>query len=41
MLVRVDWFNNLRLLEPIDKVLPAKAEASYYAGLEEPTMIAA
>jgi putative transposase len=31
----VDWFNNRRLLEPIGNILPAEAEARYYAQLEE------
>jgi putative transposase len=30
MLEWVDWFNNRRLLEPIDKIPPAEAEARYY-----------
>ena len=29
MLEWVDWFNNRRLLEPIDKIPPAEAEARY------------
>jgi transposase InsO family protein len=37
----VDWFNNRRLLEPIGHVPPAKAEAAYYAALEEPAALAA
>ena len=31
----VDWFNNLRLLEPIGNVPPAEAEAAYYAALDQ------
>ena len=31
----VDWFNNRRLLEPIGNIPPAKAEARYYAMLEQ------
>ena len=27
----VDWFNNVRLLEPIDYVPPAEFEEAYYA----------
>jgi putative transposase len=30
----VDWFNNRRLLEPIGNILPAEAEANFYATLE-------
>jgi len=30
----VDWFNNRRLLEPIDNVPPAEAEAAFYAAME-------
>ena len=30
----VDWFNNRRLLEPIDNMPPAEAEERYYAQLE-------
>jgi transposase InsO family protein len=30
----VDWFNHRRLLESIDNVPPAEAEAAYYAQLE-------
>lgn len=36
----VDWFNNRRLLEPIGNILPAEAEESYYAMLNEPAMAA-
>jgi transposase InsO family protein len=36
----VDWFNNRRLLEPIDNVPPAEAEGRYYAILEKPAMAA-
>ena len=36
----VDRFNNKRLLEPIGNSPPAKAEARYYALLEEPAMAA-
>ena len=31
----VDWFNNRRLLEPIDNNPPAEAEAKHYAELED------
>lgn len=34
------WFNNLRLLEPIGNIPPAKAEERYYAMLGEPAMAA-
>lgn len=27
----VDWFNNHRLFGPISHILPAEAEANYYA----------
>jgi hypothetical protein len=30
----VDWFNKLRLLEPIGNIPPAEAEARFYADLE-------
>jgi putative transposase len=36
----VDWFNNRRLLEPIGNILPAEAEARYYAALDELPMAA-
>lgn len=36
----VDWFNHRRLLEPIDNIPPAEAEARYYASLNQ-TAIAA
>ncbi|HEY2426010.1 MAG TPA: IS3 family transposase [Pseudolabrys sp.] len=36
----VDWFNNRRLLEPIDNIPPAEAEQRYYAMLEQPAMAA-
>ena len=39
-LERVDWFNNRRLLEPIGNVPPAKAEANYYAALDDTPMAA-
>jgi putative transposase len=29
----VDWFNNRRLLEPIDNIPPAEAEERHYAML--------
>jgi transposase InsO family protein len=36
------WFNNDRLLEPIDYIPPAEAEANYYRLLaSEPTTVAA
>jgi len=31
----VNWFNHRGLLEPIDNVPPAEAEAHYYAQLSE------
>lgn len=34
------WFNNLRLLEPIGNIPPAKAEERYYAMLGELAMAA-
>jgi transposase InsO family protein len=36
----VDWFNNRRLLEPIDNIPPAEAEARFHAMLAEPAMAA-
>ena len=36
----VDWFNNRRLLEPIENIPPAEAEARYYAQAEEHAMAA-
>ena len=36
----VDWFNNLRLLEPIGNIPPAEAEERYYAMMAE-TAVAA
>ena len=36
----VDWFNNRRLLEPIGNILPAEAEANFYAALERSDMAA-
>jgi putative transposase len=36
----VDWFNNRRLLEPIENMPPAEAEARYYAQANEPAMAA-
>ncbi len=39
-LERVDWFNNLRLLEPIGNIPPAEAEANFYAALERLDMAA-
>jgi len=36
----VDWFNNRRLLEPIGNILPAEAEANFYAALETEPMAA-
>ena len=35
-----DWFNNRRLLEPIDNIPPAEAEERYYAMLDEPAIAA-
>ena len=31
----VDWFNHRRLLEPIGNIPPAKAEARYFAALDQ------
>ena len=36
----VDWFNNLRLLEPIGNIPPAEAETHFYAALERSEMAA-
>jgi transposase InsO family protein len=36
----VDWFNTRRLLEPIGNILPAEAEARYYAQLRSAAMAA-
>ena len=36
----VDWFNHRRLLEPIRNMLPAEAEARYYAQLAAMPMAA-
>jgi putative transposase len=36
----VDWFNNRRLMEPIGNIPPAKAEARYFAMLDELPMAA-
>ncbi|RSV32652.1 IS3 family transposase, partial [Sphingomonas sp. ABOLE] len=36
----VDWFNHRRLLEPIGNILPAEAEANYYAAAEQIVMAA-
>lgn len=36
----VDWFDNRRLLEPIGNILPAEAEAAYYAKLKQSAMAA-
>ncbi len=36
----VDWFNNRRLLEPIQNVPPAEAEAAFHAALETRGMAA-
>ena len=36
----VDWFNNRRLLEPIGNILPAEAEAAYYADMQEQAIAA-
>lgn len=35
-----DWFNNRRLLEPVDNIPPAEAEANFYAALGTQTMAA-
>lgn len=40
MLDWVDWFNIRRLLEPIGNILPAEAEADFYAALETEPMAA-
>lgn len=34
MLEWMDWFNNRRLLEPLGNILPAEAEANFYAAME-------
>jgi transposase InsO family protein len=36
----VDWFNNRRLLEPIENIPPAEAEANFYAALGTKAMAA-
>jgi putative transposase len=36
----VDWFNHRRLLQPIGNILPAEAEARYYAMLDTTPMAA-
>ena len=36
----VDWFNNRRLLEPIENIPPAEAEERHYAMLEQSDMAA-
>jgi putative transposase len=36
----VDWFNNRRLLEPLDYVPPAEYEAAYYRSQENPAAVA-
>ncbi|MGB7243922.1 MAG: integrase core domain-containing protein, partial [Sulfitobacter sp.] len=36
----VDWFNNRRLLEPIENIPPAEAEANFYAAMERSDMAA-
>jgi putative transposase len=36
----VDWFNNRRLLEPIENIPPAEAEATYYAQIDGLAMVA-
>ncbi len=38
--MRVDWFNNRRLLEPIGDVPSAEYEMMYYRQLEESAMMA-
>lgn len=35
MLEWVDWFNNRRLLEPIDNTQPAEAEERYHAMMDD------
>ncbi|SFB57957.1 hypothetical protein SAMN04244571_03974 [Azotobacter beijerinckii] len=39
-LTGLDWFNNYRLLEPIDNIPPAEAEATYYRQLDESALVA-
>jgi len=34
----VDWFNNRRILEPVDNIPPAEAEKNYHAMLDESHM---
>lgn len=36
----VDWFNNLRLLEPIGIIPPVEFEATYYDTVEAPASVA-
>jgi transposase InsO family protein len=36
----IDWFNNRRLLEPIDNIPPAEAEANFYEAMETQAMAA-
>jgi transposase InsO family protein len=36
----VDWFNNRRLLEPLDYIPPAEYEAAYYRGQTTPAAVA-
>jgi putative transposase len=36
----VDWFNNRRLLEPLDYVPPAEYEAAYYRDQSNPAEVA-
>lgn len=35
----VDWFNHRRLLEPIGNILPAEAEARFYAQSAQLAMV--
>ena len=39
-LKRVDWFNNLRLLDPIGDIPPAEYEVLHYENQEAPAMVA-
>ena len=40
VLAWVDWFNNRRLLEPLDYVPPAEYEAAYYQAQTTPAAVA-
>ena len=40
MLEWVDWFNNRRLLEPLDYVPPVEYEVAFYRGQSTPDAVA-